>query len=133
MSRQSRTVSESRENKILTDYIGETNSKGDNGFYTKKFILNTPVEFLIDNGSSASLLSFHKYDKFKTILDQFLRNINATVHDASSNIIRSDGAADVENRFRELRIWANFNPLLYSARWRNWAGLSLTICRKYQL
>lgn len=57
-----------------------------------------PVNFLIDNGSTASLLSFHKYNELKTSLDPFLRDSNTTVHDASGNIIKSGGAVDVKIR-----------------------------------
>ena len=54
------------DNKIRTGYIGEVTSNGDNGFYTKAFILNCSVHFLIDNGSTSTIVSYKKYKEIRT-------------------------------------------------------------------
>ena len=46
---------------MRTGHIGEITLKGDNGFYTRGYIFDKPLDFLIDNGSTGSILSSHKY------------------------------------------------------------------------
>ena len=46
-----------------TGHIGNINDKWDNGFYTHGLILDLGMKFLIDSGSTASILSIDMFDK----------------------------------------------------------------------
>ena len=81
---------------MRTGHIGETTLKGDNWFYTRGFIFDKPLDFLIDNGSTGSILSSRKYNNLKTDLEPFVRPFNTMVYDASGNAITSHGAVEVK-------------------------------------
>ena len=66
------------------------------GFFHKGFILKMPIDFLIDNGSTGSILSSHKFNKLRTDLEPLLRPFDTFVYDASGNVIPSHGAVDVK-------------------------------------
>ena len=91
-----RPINDIPDGKIRTGHIGDTTLKGDNGFYTKGFICNKPLDFLIDNGSTGSILSSRKYSELKNDLEPLVRPFNTSVYDASGNIIPSYGAVDVK-------------------------------------
>ena len=84
------------DDRMRTGHIGETTLKGDNGFYTRWFIFDKPLDFLIDNGSTGSILSSRKYNELKTDLESFVRPFNTTVYDASGNAIPTHGAVEVK-------------------------------------
>ena len=74
----------------------ETMPKDENGFYTRGFILKTPLDLFIDNGSTCSLLSSRKYKELKTDLDNLVRPIDTSVYGACVSVIPSHGAVDVQ-------------------------------------
>jgi hypothetical protein len=47
--------------------IGNTCGKWDNGFYTEGYIHNLPLQMLIDNGSTCSILNHSIYLKLWTL------------------------------------------------------------------
>ena len=53
---------------IRTGHIGNINDKWDNGFYTHGLILDLGINFSIDSGSTASILSVDMFDKNYLIL-----------------------------------------------------------------
>ncbi|MCM8922225.1 MAG: hypothetical protein LC540_19555, partial [Candidatus Thiodiazotropha sp.] len=55
-----------------------------------------PVDFLIDNGSTASILSYKKYNDLQPELTPGVRPIKTVVYDASGNTIQTYGAIDVK-------------------------------------
>ena len=55
-----------------------------------------PIDFLIDNGSTGSILSSRKFNELRTDLEPLLRPFDTFVYDASGNVIPSHGAVDVK-------------------------------------
>ena len=55
-----------------------------------------PIDFLIDNGSTGSILSSRKFNELRTDLEPILRPFDTFVYDASGNVIPSHGAVDVK-------------------------------------
>ena len=54
-----------------------------------------PIDFLIDNWSTGSILSSREFNELRTDLEPLLRPFDTFVYDASGNIIPSHGAVDV--------------------------------------
>ena len=55
-----------------------------------------PLDFLIDNGSTSSILSFKKYNELRPEHKPDVRPIKIVVYDASGNIIQCHGAIDTK-------------------------------------
>ena len=91
-----RPTNDSSGDRICPGHGSEPTPKGDNGFYTRGFILKTPLDFFIDNGSTCSLLSLRKYNELKTDLDPLVRPIDTSVYGACGNVIPSHGTVDVK-------------------------------------
>ena len=54
------------------------------------------MDFFIDNGSTYSLLSLHKYNELKTDLNPIVQPMDTSVYGACGNILPSHGAVDVK-------------------------------------
>ena len=63
----------------------------DNGFYTKGCINQVPIDFLIDSGSTSSILSHRAYTKIPEEHRPPLNKVLTNVHDASGNKISTLG------------------------------------------
>lgn len=55
-----------------------------------------PIDFLIDNGSTSSILSYKKYNELQPEHKPDVRPIKIVVYDASGNIIQCHGAIDTK-------------------------------------
>ncbi|KAK3580653.1 hypothetical protein CHS0354_017923 [Potamilus streckersoni] len=82
-----------------TGHIGEISSQWDNGFYTNGMIDGTKFIFLIDSGSTASLLSYSTYQKLYGENKYMLTPFETKVNDVNGNEIHTYGSINVATNF----------------------------------
>lgn len=73
------------EKHVRTGHIGETDDNWDNGFYTNGLIFGFPVNFLIDSGSTASILSIDVYEKLPSNVWCSLEPNKSEIFDVNGN------------------------------------------------
>lgn len=76
---------------IRTGHIGETDKTWDNGFYTLGIIFDMSIFFLIDSGSTASILSLHVFNKLPSEVWSSLTPIDVVINDVNGNRINTIG------------------------------------------
>ncbi|CAC5426210.1 Transposon Ty3-I Gag-Pol polyprotein [Mytilus coruscus] len=84
------------EKHIRTGHIGETDDNWDNGFYTNGLIYGFPVNFLIDSGSSASILSIDVYEKLPSNVWCSLIPNKSEIFDVNGNKVFAIGSIILE-------------------------------------
>lgn len=72
------------------DFINEKN-KSDNGFYISGMVCGMKINFLLDSGSTASLLSFAEYRKLPLELSPGLQPTNMSVEDLNGHALLVHG------------------------------------------
>ncbi len=76
-----------------TERLGKIAETRDNGFYTGGNVYNLAVKFLIDSGSTSSLLSYRCYKNINSPIE--LQPVIPTLHDVNGNKLRVYGRADI--------------------------------------
>lgn len=74
---------------IRTGHIGETDDVWDNGFYTNGFIYNFSVNFLVDSGSTASVITTDIFEKLPSNLWCLLVPNKSEISDVNGNNVSS--------------------------------------------
>ncbi|CAG2230871.1 unnamed protein product [Mytilus edulis] len=84
------------EKHVRTGHIGETDDNWDNGFYTNGLIFGFPVNFLIDSGSTASILSIDVYEKLPSNVWCSLVPNKSEIFDVNGNKVFAIGSIILE-------------------------------------
>ncbi|CAC5415767.1 unnamed protein product [Mytilus coruscus] len=84
------------EKHVRTGHIGETGDNWDNGFYTNGLIYGFPVNFLIDSGSTASILSIDVYEKLPSNVWCCLVPNKSEIFDVNGNKVFAIGSITLE-------------------------------------
>ena len=72
--------------------VGNTCGKWDNGFYTRGFIQDIPLDVLIDNGSTTTILSNHMFiQMMHRKKDLELQHAECTLYDVNGNPLQLHG------------------------------------------
>lgn len=79
--------------------LGKTCGKFDNGFYTVGEIINIPVEFLIDTGSTTTLISCRIFDKIPENQKPDLVKTQLNIRDVNGNSIVTYGQSTMQISF----------------------------------
>lgn len=85
---------------VRLGYSGEL-GMWDNGFYVTGFVGEKPVDFLIDSGSTSTLLSAHLYQSLNTIEPIPLGSVTKKLRDVNGNDLVIQGSAEISLRFKE--------------------------------
>ena len=81
---------------IRVGNVSEDNYMWDNGLYTECQILGTPAVFLVDNGSSATLLSYQIFEKIRETEKPYLSPVTNKILGANGQEIKVYGQATLE-------------------------------------
>ena len=79
--------------------LGKTCGKFDNGFYTKGELLGLPVEFLVDTGSTTTLLSCRIFNKMLDAKKPNLESTSLNIKDVNGNFIVTYGQGTMNLMF----------------------------------
>ena len=71
--------------------IGDKISPDDNGFYTCGFVNGQSANFLVDNGSTVTLLSYHKFNEIAFDKRPNLSETNMVINDVNGKKIKTYG------------------------------------------
>ena len=93
------------ETNIRHGQLSEADGPWDNGFYTKGEIFGLDVEFLVDNGSTVTLLSKSAFDNIPKTNQGIVDPATLKVRDANGNLIKTYGS---------LIVPINFNGKVYN-------------------
>lgn len=77
---------------IRAGHIGETNDNWDNGFYTNGLVENLSIIFLIDSGSTASIIAIDVFEKLPMTICNLLVPNKTQINDVNGNKISSIGS-----------------------------------------
>jgi len=81
---------------IRTGHIGETDDVWDNGFYTNGLIYNFSVNFLVDSGSTASVITTDIFEKLPSNLWCLLVPNKSEISDVNGNNVSSIGSITLD-------------------------------------
>ena len=81
---------------IPTGHIGETDDVWDNGFYTNGLIYNFSVNFLVDSGSTASVITTDIFEKLPSNLWCLLVPNKSEISDVNGNNVSSIGSITLD-------------------------------------
>ena len=75
-----------------TGHIGEITLPWDNGFYTIGDISDEQINFLIDSGSTASIISCKIFENFPKGIKSLVTSMNSDIQDVNGNAIENIGS-----------------------------------------
>lgn len=95
MAKEGSVISEKEINASYEGKIIRNTEKWDNGFYTAAHISQTAVDMLIDNGSSATLLSYKIFEQIDSSTRPMLRQSQCSMKDVTGKEIKVYGTVEL--------------------------------------
>ena len=80
-------------------HIGSKTGKWDNGLYVTAFMKTVPVQFLVDSGSTLTLISYNLFMKMCTDKELKLQKSDCQIKDANGKNLKTYGTAQMKILF----------------------------------
>ena len=80
-------------------HIGSKTGKWDNGLYVTAFMKTVPVQFLVDSGSTLTLMSYNSLMKMCTDKELKLQKSDCQIKDANGKNLKTYGTAQMKILF----------------------------------